>query len=70
MEITKVKTNKVFRHLEESTTKIVVQQGGTRSGKTYNILLWIIFSYCEKNTGKIVTICRKSFPALEGYCHA
>jgi phage terminase large subunit len=66
MAISKIKTNKVFRHLEESTTKITVQQGGTRSGKTYNILLWIIFSYCEKNTGKIVTICRKTFPALRG----
>lgn len=66
MAISRIKTNKVFRHLEESTKKIVVQQGGTRSGKTYNILLWIIFSYCEKNTGKIVTICRKTFPALRG----
>ena len=66
MQINSIQTNKVFKHLEESTAKIVVQQGGTRSGKTYNILLWIIFSYCEKNTGKIVTICRKTFPALRG----
>jgi phage terminase large subunit len=62
----KLKTNKVFRHLEESTAKIVVQQGGTRSGKTFNILLWIIFAYCQRNEGKIITICRKSFPALRG----
>jgi phage terminase large subunit len=62
----KLKTNKVFRHLEESTAKIVVQQGGTRSGKTFNILLWIIFSYCQKNEGKIITICRKTYPALRG----
>jgi len=61
-----IKTNKVFKHLEQSTSKIVVEQGGTRSGKTYNILLWIIFSYCHKNTGKIITICRKTFPALRG----
>jgi phage terminase large subunit len=61
-----IKTNKVFKHLETSTAKIVVQQGGTRSGKTYNILLWIIFSYCQRNEGKIITICRKSFPALRG----
>ncbi len=44
--------------------KILVEQGGTRSGKTYNILLWIIFEYCARNNGKIVTICRKSFPSL------
>jgi phage terminase large subunit len=62
----KLKTNKVFRHLEESAAKIVVQQGGTRSGKTYNIILWIIFSYCQKNEGKIITICRKTYPALRG----
>ena len=61
-----IKTNKVFRHLESSKSKIVVQQGGTRSGKTYNILLWIIFSYCERNQGKIITICRKTYPALRG----
>ena len=66
MQINSIQTNKVFKHLEESTAKIVVQQGGTRSGKTYNILLWIIFSYCQKNEGKIITICRKSFPALRG----
>ena len=66
MIVSSIKTNKVFRHLETSKSKIVVQQGGTRSGKTYNILLWIIFSYCEKNTGKIITICRKTYPALRG----
>jgi phage terminase large subunit len=66
MVIAKLKTNKVFRHLETSESKIVVQQGGTRSGKTYNILLWVIFSFCQRNHGKIVTICRKSFPALRG----
>jgi phage terminase large subunit len=66
MTVSSIKTNKVFRHLEESKKKIVVQQGGTRSGKTYNIILWIIFSYCQKNEGKIITICRKTYPALRG----
>ena len=60
----KIKTNVVFKHLLKSQKKIIVEQGGTRSGKTYNILLWIIFSYCTQNTGKIITICRKSFPSL------
>lgn len=66
MEKVRIKTNKVYSHLEHSTAKIVVEQGGTRSGKTYNILLWILLSYCDKYTGKIVTICRRSFPALRG----
>jgi len=62
--LAKIETNKVFGHLLRSDKKIVVEQGGTRSGKTYNILLWIIFSYSEKNTDKTITICRKSFPSL------
>ncbi len=60
----KIRTNKVFNHLQRSNKKIVVEQGGTRSGKTYNILLWIIFEYTYRNTGKTITICRKSFPSL------
>jgi phage terminase large subunit len=60
----KIQTNKVFKHLCNTDKKIVVEQGGTRSGKTYNILLWIIFEYCTNNNDKIVTICRKTFPSL------
>jgi phage terminase large subunit len=60
----KIKTNKVFHSLQTTSKKIVAHQGGTRSGKTYNILLWIIFDYCNINTGKTVTICRNTFPAL------
>ena len=41
--MTKIKVNKVYTHLKRSNKKIVVEQGGTRSGKTYNILLWIYF---------------------------
>ena len=59
-----LKSNVVFRHLETSDKRIVIEQGGTRSGKTYNILIWIIFSYALKNSGKTVTICRKTYPAL------
>jgi len=61
-----VTTNKVFKHLATSEKKIVVEQGGTRSGKTYNILLWIIFDYCNRETKKTITICRKTFPAVRG----
>jgi len=59
-----IETNVVYEHLLDNTKKIVVEQGGTRSGKTYNIILWIIFQYCTNNNGKIVTICRKTFPSL------
>lgn len=60
----KIQTNKVFNHLKRSDKKIVVEQGGTRSGKTYNILLWVIFYYTERETNKTITICRKTFPSL------
>lgn len=59
-----LRTNVVYEHLDTSNKKIVVEQGGTRSGKTYNILLWIIFSYCTQNRGKTITICRKTFPSV------
>jgi len=60
----KIKTNIVYDHLINNEKKIIVEQGGTRSGKTYNIILWIIFQYCTRNNNKIVTICRKAFPSL------
>ena len=59
-----LKTNKVFGHLLRSDKRITIEQGGTRSGKTYNILLWIIFYYTRKNKGQTITICRKTFPSL------
>ena len=59
-----LKTNVVYEHLLDSDKRITVEQGGTRSGKTYNILLWIITQYSVNNKGKVVTICRKAFPSL------
>lgn len=59
-----IKTNIIWKHLSNSNKRIVIEQGGTRSGKTYNILMWIIFNYCSNNKGKIITICRKTYPAL------
>jgi phage terminase large subunit len=61
MEIT---TNKIYTHLDNSDKRITIEQGGSRSGKTYNILMWLIFAYSDRNNGKTVTICRKTFPAL------
>ena len=60
----KIQTNIVYKHLTNTDKKIIVEQGGTRSGKTYNIILWIIFNYCAQNNGKVITVCRKSFPSL------
>jgi phage terminase large subunit len=60
----RIDTNVVYKHLVRSAKRITVEQGGTRSGKTYNILLWIIFNYTDNNKGHTITICRKTFPSL------
>ena len=61
-----IRSNVVYNHLTTSNKKIIVEQGGTRSGKTYNILCWIIAHYCTNNQGKTITIVRKTFPAVRG----
>ena len=60
-----VTTNKVFQILQESPKKISVMQGGTRSGKTYNILTWFIVKLLQEK-GKTLTICRSSLPSIKG----
>jgi len=59
----KIKTNKVFRFLEKSTSKITVNQGGARSGKTYNILIWLT-KEAMRVKKKVFSICREAMPAL------
>lgn len=63
-QITKVRTNKVFRVLNDSEKRITMFRGGTRSGKTYNILTWYIMRYLQE-TGKTLTIARQTMPALK-----
>lgn len=64
----KIQTNIVFEHLTDSNKRIVIEQGGTRSGKTYNILMWIIFKFTTENKGLTITVCRKTYPALRASC--
>ena len=52
-----------YYHVRNSKKRIQVHQGGTRSGKTYSILTALV-ELCYKNSGLVVTICRKTFPAL------
>lgn len=60
----KIKTNKVFHILENSSKRITSLRGGTRSGKTYNILVWYIMRYLRE-TGRTLTIARHTMPALK-----
>lgn len=63
MQDVTLRATKVYRHLEQSTKRIVVEQGGARSGKSYNILIWLIHQALN-DTGKVFTICRKTHPAV------
>jgi len=60
-----VTTNIVFEVLQNSQKKISVMQGGTRSGKTYNVLTWFIVKLLQEK-GKTLTICRSSLPSIKG----
>ena len=50
----------------ESGKRFIVNQGGSRSSKTYSIVQLLIF-LCLTNPGLKVSIVRKSFPSLRGY---
>ena len=57
-------TTGIFKKNWEAQSRIVCNQGGTRSSKTFSILQLIILK-CLQETGKIWSICRKTFPALK-----
>jgi phage terminase large subunit len=60
----KIDYSVVFQKNWDADTKIIVNQGGTRSGKTYSILqLLIVLSFSTR--GKVFTIVRKSLPSLK-----
>ena len=60
-----LQTNKIFEILTDSDKRITVMQGGSRSGKTYNILIWFIVKLLQEN-GKTLTIVRQSLPSIKG----
>lgn len=55
--------SKNYDALLKKKIRFVVNQGGTRSSKTYSLCQLIIL-YCLQNENKIVSIVRRSFPAL------
>jgi phage terminase large subunit len=66
MEISISHTN-VFRRnfeaLENKDIRFVINQGSTRSSKTYS-LCQLMIVYCLNNPNKLISIVRKSFPSL------
>jgi phage terminase large subunit len=60
-----IKTTDIYLHLEENKTKrLLMFQGSARSGKTYNILTWLVV-YALTNPNKTISIVRKTLPALK-----
>lgn len=58
-----------YYHTTRCSAKIQVHQGGSRSGKTYSILQGIIeLCFHNQDAGAIISICRKTFPALRASC--
>ena len=49
--------------LQEKRVRFVINEGGSRSSKTYSLCQMVIV-YCLQNPNKVVSIIRKTFPAL------
>lgn len=56
--------NFVFLEKNIKSKRIIALQGGTRSGKTYSTLQWII-KQCLNYQGMTISIVRKTLPALK-----
>jgi len=66
MEV-EIQTNKIFNLNEQafnSGKNILIHQGGSRAGKTYNILIWIIIHCLTDWKNETIDVCRKTFPSL------
>lgn len=56
--------NLVYIEQNISNKRVIALQGGTRSGKTYSTLQWII-RICLKHQGMTVSVVRSTLPALK-----
>lgn len=57
--------SKNYEAFNNPDIRFLVNQGGSRSSKTYSIIQLIIL-YCLTTPGKMVSIIRKTFPTLRG----
>ncbi len=61
-----VECNTQFYQTVNSDKRIIVHQGGSRSGKTYAICQYLIYLLTTRKKKLIITIARKTLPALKG----
>jgi len=62
-----IKATKVFEKnweaMQNPNIRFCINQGGSRSSKTYS-LCQLLIVWCLANPNKVVSIVRKTFPAL------
>jgi phage terminase large subunit len=59
-----IQTTITYGHIQDAKTRITQHIGGTRSGKTYAILQWLLVQMIS-NDGLNVTVVRKTIPSLK-----
>ena len=60
----KVQTTKIFEDLLNPNYRNYVFQGSSRSGKTRNVILWMVINILNEEN-KVYSIVRKTLPALK-----
>lgn len=61
--IVNIQTTITFQHLQESKQRVTQHIGGTRSGKSYGIVQWLIVQGIESKSD--ISIVRKTIPSLK-----
>ena len=67
MRIVELETGTVFKKTHKSLNKgnnIIIHKGGTGSGKTYDLMMYLIFIALQKKN-QIITVVSESRPHLE-----
>ena len=67
MSESRMKTGTVFgatKYYFDNGYKVIIHQGGTGSGKTYEIMLFLLTVACNKDN-QIITVVSESYPHLE-----
>jgi phage terminase large subunit len=59
-----IQTTITYGHIENANSRVTQHIGGTRSGKTYAILQWLLVQMISKD-GLNVTVVRKTIPSLK-----
>jgi phage terminase large subunit len=65
MAVLQIEAGPLYERIAAATTRTVVNYGGTRSGKTYTLLQYLIIQAVADPKPRTVSIVRKTLPALK-----